>query len=453
MRTLVTGQLLAAVVSFMPLATAQVAPQPAMLATEQYLFVVRGDVLYQFDVHSLLLRNTFLFPAPGSAAAPASAPVASLPPASTAPVATAELVEPPPPPPPPPPAAELPAAAWGDAADRALHWLVTHQDKDGKWDCDGFMKHDRATSEACDGTGNAVHDVGVTALAVLAMLGDGSTLRSGPHKEALKKAVQWLREQQQENGLFGTNASHDFVYDHAIAAYAMSEAYGLSNATMLKPTAQKGIDYLESHRNPYAVWRYQPRDGDNDTSVTTWAAAAMASAKFFGLQVNTESLKLVTVWYDQVTTPEGRAGYTKAGERSSRKPGDHASRYPVENGETMTAAALYGRLMLGQQPKQKPVLKAGAELLLQRLPRWDAGHIDAVYWYFGTYAMWQIGGPQWQQWRDALQALLAHQRGEGNAAGSWDPVGVWDEDGGRVFVTALCALTLQAAARDSRLVR
>ena len=58
-------------------------------------------------------------------------------------------------------------------------WLAAHQDEDGKWDCDGFMKHDSADSEICDGPGNAVHDVGVTGLALLAFLGDGSTMRAG----------------------------------------------------------------------------------------------------------------------------------------------------------------------------------------------------------------------------------------------------------------------------------
>ena len=92
-----------------------------------------------------------------------------------------------------------------------------------------------------------------------------------------------MRSQQQENGLFGSDASHDFCYDHAIATYAMCEAYGLSNYTLLKPTAQKAVNYLESHRNPYSVWRYQPRDNDNDTSITGWCIMAYESGQFFGI--------------------------------------------------------------------------------------------------------------------------------------------------------------------------
>ena len=443
------GRLVATVLAVVSLLPAQGRPPlpradgaPAMVATERYLFVVRGDVLYQFDIDTLQVRHRFRFPADGK-----------LPAAATAEVEVAEMVAIEEPPPPPPPAVELPPARSaeeiGAAIDAALTWLKVHQDEDGKWDCDGFMKHDLQGAPS-DGPGNAVHDVGVTGLAVLAFLGNGSTMRSGPHKNQIKQAIVWLRNQQQHNGLFGVNASHDFVYDHAIATFAVCEAYGLSDYQLLKDTAQKGINYLESHRNPYAVWRYQPRDNDNDTSVTTWAALAFVSGDFFGLQVNQQALQLVSVWYDQVTSPDGRAGYTKAGEPSSRMPGDHATRFPPQNGETLTAAAAFGRLALGQTPEQKPILKAAAELLLRKPPRWEPGHVDAVYWYFGSLAMWQMGGVYRDTWSRALGVLVDQQRRDGNFAGSWDPIGVWDQAGGRVFVTSLYALSLAAPRRLAR---
>ncbi len=346
-----------------------------------------------------------------------------------------------------------------EAVDHALRWLRDHQDEDGKWDCDQFSKHDDPARPGCDGAGNPVHDVGVTGLALLAFLGDGNTMRAGPYRDVVRRGVVWLRSQQQANGLFGAAASSDFVYDHAIAAYAMCEAYGLSQYRLLREPAQRGVDYLESHRNPYGVWRYQPRDGDNDTSVTGWCLMVYCAAKHFGLQVNTGALQLGATWLDEVSDASGVHGYSAAGEPSSRKFGDHATRFPPDRGAAMTAVGLFCRFFLGQDPQRQPVMKAAADVLVQKPPVWDAkaGSIDHYYWYYGSYALFQMGGPRWTAWQQKLEpAVLPHQhrdRRNMNLHGSWDPAGVWGEDGGRVYSTALLALTLQANFRYTRLVR
>ncbi|MCP3977803.1 MAG: terpene cyclase/mutase family protein, partial [bacterium] len=289
--------------------------------------------------------------------------------------------------------------------EASLSWLARHQDADGRWDCDQFMKHDLEKHGAlCDGPGNAVHDVGITGLALLAFLGDGHSMRAGRYEDTVRRSVLWLREQQQDNGLFGQTTSQDFIYDHAIAAYAMCEAYGMSQYKLLRNTAQRGLDYLESHRNPYGVWRYQPRGGDDDTSVTGWAIMALESGKHFGLQVNQNALQNSAVWLDRVAGPDGRHGYTKAGELSSRKPGDHASRFPIEKGETMTAVALFCRYFMGQNPRETAVMQAAADRILAKPPVWDekGGAIDHYYWYSATYALFQMGGRHWTEWQKHL---------------------------------------------------
>ena len=92
-------------------------------------------------------------------------------------------------------------------------------------------------------------------------------MRTGPYRDNVKRAMAWLRGQQDpKTGLIGTNNSVSFIYNHSIATLAMVEAYGLSGHKSSKKSAQRAIDYLEWHRNPYAVWRYQPRDGDNRLS-------------------------------------------------------------------------------------------------------------------------------------------------------------------------------------------
>ena len=87
--------------------------------------------------------------------------------------------------------------------------------------------------------------------------------------------------------------------------------------------------------------------------------------------------------------------------------------------------------------------------MAKRIPVWnqDSGSIDQYYWFWGTRVCIAAGGEPWKKWNKAIQyALLPSQNraGSGSRLGSWDPVGVWGPDGGRVYSTALLALTLRS---------
>ncbi|MCA8974666.1 MAG: hypothetical protein KDC98_08085, partial [Planctomycetes bacterium] len=274
-------------------------------------------------------------------------------------------------------------------------------------------------------------------------------------RETVARGVAWLQKQQQNNGLFGTNRAHDFIYDHAIATYAICEAFGLGDDEALRAAAQGGLDYLEAHRNPYSAWRYQPRDNDNDTSVTSWCLMACESGQQFGLKVSGQAQWTAFSFFDQITDVTiGRHGYTRMGEPSGRQPGDHGVRFPVEKGEALTAAGLCCRCLLGQDPEDHPLLTTAADLILKRLPEWDdkAGSIDLYYWYYASMALYQVGDAPWRTWSKALhRALLPSQRTDDAFAGSWDPISAWGHEGGRVYATAMALLCLQAPYRYARI--
>ncbi len=334
-----------------------------------------------------------------------------------------------------------------------LDWLAKHQEKDGRWDCDHFM-HNEAGAQT-DGAGSPVHDVGVTALALLAFLADGSTMTTGPFKPQVLRAVGWLRGQQDVNtGVFGTKKSHSFIYNHAIATLAMVEASALTGGKgAFREAAQKGLDYLEAHRNPYAVWRYQARDSDNDSSVTGWCVMAYAAGKAAGFKTDDQGLRLASIWFDQVTDPvNGRAGYASRGGRSSRLVAQ-AELFPPELVETSTAISLYCRFLIGQHTERQEMMKQQAQLLTKSLPQWNTktGQIDPYYWFFGSHALYQMGGAAWDTWAETLREAVAEaQRRDKNFMGSWDPVGPWGEEGGRVYATAMHTMTLQSFYRHAR---
>ncbi|MEZ5966605.1 MAG: hypothetical protein R3F56_22400 [Planctomycetota bacterium] len=341
--------------------------------------------------------------------------------------------------------------------EAGLRWLRDHQDADGRWDCDDFMKHDLAGT-ACDGAGDPLHDVGVTGLALLAFLGDGNTLRGGRDRDVVKRGVEWLREQQDhDTGCLGGQASQHFMYDHAIATLALCEAHGLSRYRSLRPCAQRAVDFLSAARNPYGAWRYQPRSGDNDVSITGWALMALVSAHEFGLAVDGRALADVDVYLDQMTDAQGRVGYVQRGGPSSRHVGEHEAAFPVDRNEAMTGVGLFCKVLLGHDARTDPRLQKQLAVLMRRKPAWEVGargsSLDFYAWYYGSYAVYQVGEPHWSHWSNALtKAVIERQCREGNAAGSWDPVDAWGADGGRVYSTAILTLALQAYYRYARCI-
>jgi hypothetical protein len=327
------------------------------------------------------------------------------------------------------------------AVDHALAWLISNQEQDGHWDLNDFP----SKSGAAD-AGAPIHEVGVTGLALLALLGDGHTLHSGAHTRAVESAVQWLQGQLDvDSGLIGEQVGYSFLYDHAIATAALAEAYRTGPTPLLRSSVQLAVNFILRARNPYGAWRYDvPPAGDNDTSVTAWMAIALQTAESADLKVDEAAYQGALSWISEVTDPQtGRVGYDSMGSASSRVSGinDH---FPTDRGEAMTGAGIFVRLLLGDEPDAS--MRKGEQLLLRHLPEWAPGDLgcDLYYWMHGSNAMHMLGGRSLAAWSAALRgALLPSQRMDGDLAGSWDPVDPWSFAGGRVYATALAALALQ----------
>jgi hypothetical protein len=116
--------------------------------------------------------------------------------------------------------------------------------------------------------------------------------------------------------------------------------------------------------------------------------------------------------------------------------------------------AVLTRIFCGAD-KDDEWVKKGTALMDRLPPRWDeaAGTIDYYYWYYGTLAMFQVGGDPWERWNKAMTgSLVAHQRLDKADCryGSWDPIDPWAADGGRVYSTAINTLSLEVYYRYGR---
>ncbi|MDF1702092.1 MAG: terpene cyclase/mutase family protein, partial [Planctomycetota bacterium] len=354
--------------------------------------------------------------------------------------------------------------------DDALRWLAAHQSPNGSWEAAGFVnwcdgKPSVDATHRPDGQGKALHDVGVTGLAMMAFLGAGYTNRGKhPYAVTVSKAARYLKNVQDPEGCFGPRKTQQYIYGHATASLAMIELYAMTQSPIFKGSAQKALDFIALSRNPYFGWRYGVKPGDNDTSVTTWMVMCLKSAMLANnaavrrgqeapLRVDGQAFAGARAWLDKVTDPEhGRVGYVQRGTGPARAQ-EMMDRFPSEKSESMTAAGMLARIVMGEDPATSSTIQKGAQLVSKVPPVWNPsdGSIDMYYWYYGTLAMFQVGGKHWRAWSRAMQtSILDNQRrdtGFCHFKGSWDPIGPWGHDGGRVYSTALMCLCAQAFAR------
>ena len=369
-------------------------------------------------------------------------------------------------PPTAPKAPEPNAADVSRALDRAIDWLVAHQSPNGGWEaagfgmwCNGKSRDPETASKMPDGAGKALYDVGVTGLAAQALLAAGHTPGDETDEgSSLQRALRYLLNVQDSEGCFGPRSTQQYVYNHACAAVAVVEAYRRTKDEGYKAAAQRALDFTALSRNPYFGWRYGIKPGDNDTSVTTWMLAVIKHAKVVNreaveagrpapLTVDESAYDGAKAWLQKVTDPDyGKVGYLTRGSGSAR-PQELMDRFPSERSEAMTSAGVLMRYWMGERMETHGVIRKSVDLILRTLPVWNegSGQIDMYAWLLGTKALSKVGGKPWKQWRNAAcHALLgAQQKGKAcDAGGSWNPVGPWGPDGGRVYATALCAIML-----------
>ena len=355
--------------------------------------------------------------------------------------------------------------------DDALRWLAAHQSPGGGWEaagfdqwCDGKPVSD--LSKRPEGTGKALYDVGVSGLALCAFLGAGYTNRGNhPFAKVVSLGLRHLKSVQDSEGCFGPRATQQYIYNHATASLAMVEAYGMTSSAIFKNSAQRCLEFIALARNPYFVWRYGIKPGDNDTSVTGWMMMALKSAQLINkdakdrgkpqpLEVDDSAFDGIKSWLDKVTNEYGRVGYIE-GSYGPARSADLLDRFPGEKSESMTAVAMLARIFMGEDPDKSKVIQQGAELCDKLVPTWEQdGSIDMYYWYYATLAMFQVGGKYWKKWRDAMDtAMVATQRRDTDYCqykGSWDPDDPWGADGGRVYSTAMMAMCLQVRYRYAK---
>lgn len=330
--------------------------------------------------------------------------------------------------------------ATEQAVRRALEWLAANQAADGRWETErhgGGRGLGQAGPHRNQATG-AKSDHGVTGLALLAFLGAGTTHISGPHAECVAKGIRFLVDRQRADGsLAGPAEFFAALYCHGMAGIAVAECTAMTGDASLRGPLKRAVGYSLAMQHPTTGgWRYAAGD-KGDTSQLGWQVMLLEAAAQAGLDAGPGS---------GIDHGRERARTFLQSVSSGRTGGLAAYRTGERPTMPMTAEALFCRMVLGATPDDPSVPEAVA-VIAGSPPA--ATRPNAYAWYYATLASFHVGGPQWEAWnRHMHPAVLSLQRQDaGPLQGSWDPDPVWGSHGGRVYATAMAALTLEVYYR------
>jgi squalene cyclase len=302
-------------------------------------------------------------------------------------------------------AAELITPATEKAVERGLRWLADQQHEDGSF-----------------GAGPARGNTAVCALAGLAFLCNGSTPGRGTYGRNVNRCVDFILGCAQPSGFINgpDTATHGPMYGHGFATMFLAECYGMSPRPDLHEKLSAAVKLIINTQNQDGGWRYFPRKGDADISVTVCEVMALRAARNAGIFVPKETI-------------ENSIRYVKRSQNA-----DGGFMYMLQGGESAfprSAAAVVALYSAGVY--QGPEIEKGLNYLLGFLSP-DAAHRRETYYYYGQYyavqAMWQAGGKRWSRYFPIVRdELISRQRADG----------AWMSPNGIEYATAMSCIVLQ----------
>lgn len=320
-----------------------------------------------------------------------------------------------------------------EAVDAALAWLAEHQRPNGSWSfnldldpCNGRCSHSKK------GGDTPTPSTGATGLALLAFLGAGHTHHNdGPYRETVRRGIYYLRDIAAQ-----TEAGYDWqqgsMYGHGIALMALGEALSMSSepgnrrGSDLYPLVKRGASFSCVAQHSSGSWGYVP-GSPGDTTVSGWQVLSLIAAKRSNIELHTNSLPRAKSFVMSTCTDR-----------------DYWFGYKGPPGEpTTTAIGLTLLLYLGESPEYTPFYNALTKMA-ERGPTLNNIYHD----YYATLALHHCRHPDWDQWNTELREhLIATQSKSGHEAGSWHFRDRWGDVGGRLYTTAMCAMTLEVYYR------
>jgi hypothetical protein len=188
--------------------------------------------------------------------------------------------------------------------ERGLEFLARVQHRDGHWEANGGH-----------------YPTAMTALAGMAMLMEGSTIREGKYCDNVRRAVDWFMDRTSPTGMIG-NTRHPtdlerYMYGHGFGMLFLACAYGeeedADRRKKLEKILTRAVEFTGKAQTNRGGWGYlSAADGNNfdEGSVTVTQLQALRAAKNAGIVVPKSIIDNAVKYLHDCTTERGGVIYS-----------------------------------------------------------------------------------------------------------------------------------------------
>ncbi|MDX1679969.1 MAG: prenyltransferase/squalene oxidase repeat-containing protein [Akkermansiaceae bacterium] len=278
------------------------------------------------------------------------------------------------------------------AVSKALDWLQDTQNPDGSW-------------------GNQYQSA-MTGFALLAYLGRCETPESRQYGRTVAKGMTYLIDLGMKNDGKLTvikGKGHQWVYEHAIATYALAEATSLCKGMKnpipnLEEVTKMAGEIIADGQADSGGWNYNYANSSSqgDNSVGFWQIQALKACSHTGLWPKTKfkgNIRDAHDFLEKVQGQDGAIGYRISPSKS-----------PHLTGGGVLCFQIWGE-------GNKRAAKKGVEWVRENTKfEWGKESANLYYHYYNAQAMMNAGGDDWDWYNQLFSKSLLDAQ---NPDGSW----------------------------------
>jgi len=328
------------------------------------------------------------------------------------------------------------------AAETGLTWLANNQGKEGNWE---------------------TQDLGLVSVGALAFLSAGNTPETGKYRENVRRALDYVLANAKPSGMLNITGDRRDMYNHGLATFVLTQAYGMSNDKRLGRTLRKAVKLIIDVQCKDGGWDYvgARQDRGHDLSLAVMQAKALRGSMDIGIHIPGETvalaIKSVQGYY---RSKRGKADDLAARygwrEEEARYPG----RFTYNGGNGTTAMAAAGAVCLqefgeyGDYRIRRSI--NGVIDDIKTKMKVESGKIpfDSYTMLYVSQALYQVGGKAWQDGYPLIRKAIVdtQARKSKNSSvtdeynGSWSGKRVGGKSG-QLFGTAVAVFTLNIPNR------